>query len=359
MDNTYEWSVDRRSTNYERITLFERQNIQAAALIAKVQKFLSAHQPSAVLIPGWNSTASLASLDWCKRNSTKAILMCASSEKDFRRNRIAEFAKSRMVRNFDAAVVGGSAQADYVKKLGLSEHQIFRKYNVVDNTYFHHHALDARSNASFLRASLRLPDRFFLTCSRLVPKKNIDTLLVSYAKYRGAVGPSAFSLVIVGDGPERETLEKAASRLGIADSTQFVGFVQYGDLPKYYALAECFLLLSTSEQWGLVVNEAMASMLPVIVSTQCGCVDDLVYHSKNGYRVSPFHEGQITQRLVDMTAANRIEMGHSSLQIISGWSPTDFASNAVEAIDSPRGGTYRLSDRLLIRWIATLRGLRG
>ena len=65
------------------------------------------------------------------------------------------------------------------------------------------------------------------------------------------------------------------------------GFKQYHDLPAYYGLAGAFVHTSTVEQWGLVVNEAMAAGLPVLVSRNCGCAADLVQDGVNGFAFDP------------------------------------------------------------------------
>ncbi|PYK24996.1 MAG: hypothetical protein DME52_09720 [Verrucomicrobia bacterium] len=78
------------------------------------------------------------------------------------------------------------------------------------------------------------------------------------------------------------------------------GFKQYEELPVYYALAKAFVHPSTTEQWGLVMNEAIASALPVIVSERCGCVPELV--GDNGFTFDPLNEDELTARLLDMAS---------------------------------------------------------
>ncbi len=74
------------------------------------------------------------------------------------------------------------------------------------------------------------------------------------------------------------------------------GFKPYDELPVYYALANAFVHASTSEQWGLVVNEAIATGLPVIVSNRCGCAPELV--NGNGFTFDPTNEDELTDAAV-------------------------------------------------------------
>ena len=114
------------------------------------------------------------------------------------------------------------------------------------------------------------------------------------------------------------------------------GFIQYRELPAYYALADAFVHVSVTEQWGLVVNEAMATGLPVIVSNRCGCVPDLVAEGKNGFTFDPASVKRLGQLMVDMSrlSERRLEeMGEESRRIVAGFTPTHFATAAQRAID--------------------------
>jgi 1,2-diacylglycerol 3-alpha-glucosyltransferase len=97
----------------------------------------------------------------------------------------------------------------------------------------------------------------------------------------------ARDLVVCGDGDLRPRLHALARELGLEQRVHWPGFVQYPDLPVYYALADAFILASTIEPWGLVVNEAMACGLPVLVSDRCGCAPDLVPEGQNGFTFKP------------------------------------------------------------------------
>ena len=87
--------------------------------------------------------------------------------------------------------------------------------------------------------------------------------------------PPDLHLIVVGDGVERGALEKQARAAGLAPRVHFVGFAQPVDVPRHYAMADLFVLPS-AETWGVVVLEALASGLPVLVSDQVGCHPDAV-----------------------------------------------------------------------------------
>jgi glycosyltransferase involved in cell wall biosynthesis len=107
------------------------------------------------------------------------------------------------------------------------------------------------------------------------------------------------------------------------------GFKQYPELPAYYGLASAFVHASTTEQWGLVVNEAMASGLPVLVSNRCGCATDLVQEGVNGFTFDPYSVEAIAhamQRVWQMEDGELKKMGAQSARIITNWGPERFAT---------------------------------
>jgi glycosyltransferase involved in cell wall biosynthesis len=98
-------------------------------------------------------------------------------------------------------------------------------------------------------------------------------------------------------------------------------------------LAQVYIHASTTDQWGLVVNEAMASGLPVIVSDRCGCAPDLVSEGDNGYTFDPYNVNQLAELMIKMDS-NDVDikaMGRTSQNIISNWSPERFAQNLIQA----------------------------
>ena len=120
---------------------------------------------------------------------------------------------------------------------------------------------------------------------------------------------------------------------GLADNVRMPGFQQYENLPIYYGLADAFIIPSETEQWGLVVNEAMASGLPVLVSNRCGCVPDLVEEGRNGFTFDPFDETDLADLMLRMSddGCDRQAMGTASREIIAAWSPERFGRNLIRA----------------------------
>jgi len=123
-------------------------------------------------------------------------------------------------------------------------------------------------------------------------------------------------------------------------------------LPVYYALANAFVHASTSEQWGLVVNEAIASGLPVIVSNRCGCAPELV--DGNGFTFDPTNEDELATRLLEMAALSdeeRKHLGDNSYRIAPNFAPERFGEGlecaASVALEVPQK-RFGIIDRALL-----------
>src|ERR1043165_2302375 len=282
-DTTYEWDLVNSRCNFERVTLFPDEHYGRNALQFRISEALNRLKPQIVALPSWGTPAAWAAFQWALRCRTAIVIMTASQYCDRPRKKWKEFLKRQLVTSCGAAFVGGQRQMDYVKRLGMPESRIFTGYDTVDNNHFASGAEEARNNASRVRVKLNLPGRYFLTSSRFIPKKNIFGLLESYKLFRQCSHADDWKLVILGDGPLRADIEKRIAALDLKSHVFLPGFKQYGELPSYYGLASAFVLASSMEQWGLVVNEAMAAGLPVLVSKACGCLPRLVRKGVNGF----------------------------------------------------------------------------
>jgi glycosyltransferase involved in cell wall biosynthesis len=143
-----------------------------------------------------------------------------------------------------------------------------------------------------------------------------------------------WDLVIVGDGELRPEIETAIARFDLGQSVHLAGAKSYSDIPAYYVMANAFIHASTTEQWGLVVNEAMASGLPVLVSNRCGCAQDLVQEGVNGFTFDPYNVEAMAQKMFQLSTLNSqlSTMCAASQRIISAWGPERFADGLQSAV---------------------------
>jgi glycosyltransferase involved in cell wall biosynthesis len=362
-DDTYQWDLLPGADGFTRITLFEKSSHPKDELVRGIQKALDDCRPDAVAVPGWGDALAFSAIQWCAAHRVPAIVMSETTEWDEPRRALKESVKRRVLNLCSAGLVGGQPHADYLAMLGMPRQNIFQGYDAVDNEYFAQNANEARAQSSELRTKFGLPENYFLASARFVEKKNLPNLIRAYALFRDQAQKmkrpisGIWNLVLLGDGHLKPELSRLIASLGLQEVIQLPGFKQYGELPSYYALARVFIHPSTVEQWGLVVNEAMASGLPVLVSSRCGCSRDLVQDGVNGFTFDPSNLEQIADLMFRISDAGFPvhDFGAASSRIIADWSPDRFAkglSQAVEAAASAPRSRLGPVDRLLLQLLS-------
>jgi glycosyltransferase involved in cell wall biosynthesis len=365
METTYAWNKIEGAAAFTRVTLTDRDSGDRRwkqELQRKLWRALDEIKPQAVVVPGWSSADALNALWWCGETNTPAVVMSESTAWDERRVAWKEWIKSRLVKMCVAGLAGGTPHADYLAQLGLPRDRIFKGYDIVDNDYFALQAAEVRSRESEIKSQLGLPGKYFLASARFIEKKNLFRLIEAYARYRelaqkpeiGNQKSEIWNLVLLGDGPLRETLNSQLSTLNLRGHVLLPSFKQYNELPLYFGLASAFVHASTTEQWGLVVNEAMASGLPVLVSNRCGCAQDLVQEGVNGFTFDPCDIEQMANLMLRVSDFRFpiSDFSAASQRIISAWGPERFANGLRDAVAAalknprPRFGAL---DRLLLR----------
>jgi glycosyltransferase involved in cell wall biosynthesis len=245
----------------------------------------------------------------------------------------------------------------------MTRNRIFLGYDAVDNDFFSTKAEEIRSQMPEVRCRLGFSKPFFLASARFVEKKNLPRLIQAYARYRDLSlktddkngRPEIWDLILLGDGPLKSDLCGLISDLRLGACVHMPGFKQYNDLPFYYVLAGAFVHASTTEQWGLVVNEAMSSGLPVLVSNRCGCAADLIRDGYNGFTFDPYDIEALARlmiRVATLPAVQLANMGDASRTMIAPWGSERFAKglfDAVKAADCVPSRQASIFDRLLLK----------
>ncbi|MBD2150289.1 glycosyltransferase family 4 protein [Pseudanabaena sp. FACHB-1277] len=326
----YPWQSKTDHLNFDLITIssdHRYEHIPRKKLISDLIKKLNEINPDILLLSGYSEISMLVALFWSKSRGKKAVLMSESKQDDAPRSRYKELFKKFIVSFYDAAIVGGQPHQRYLENLDMPKDSIFFGYDVVNNNDFD------RDKIRHLPRPIKFP--FFLAINRFIPKKNLIFLLSAYAQYLQRVDQtSAWHLVLCGDGEMRSQIEQKIFELGIQDQVHLTGFLQQAELLPYFAHAKCFVHTSTTEQWGLVVNEAMAAGLPVLVSNRCGCYEDLLIEGINGFGFDPEDQAELTNLMLKMSAKyiDLEEMGKAALMHIQNFSPNYFAQGVQNAI---------------------------
>ncbi|MFZ0805690.1 MAG: glycosyltransferase family 4 protein [Candidatus Sulfotelmatobacter sp.] len=307
-------------------------------LNAGLGKALTFAAPHALLCGGYNYLASWRALLWASTRSIPFLLWSESNLQDLRRGRAAvEFLKDRFLQRCTSFVVPGNSAREYLRARKIKDECIFTAPNAVDNSLFAAAAARARSDAMQLRRELELPDRYFLFAGRLVPEKGVFDLLSAYAKLDDSLRRQV-GLVFVGDGPSRRAIEDQAASIS-PGWIKCAGFAQRESLATYYALAEMLILPTYTDTWGLVVNEAMACGLPVILSRAAGCASDLVSDHGNGLLIPSGDRAGLASAMTKLAQQPVLSktMGARSLERIAQYSPEAWAEGITQAVENLKG----------------------
>lgn len=238
-----------------------------------------------------------------------------------------------LLRSFDACLAVGARNAHYYRHYGVPEGRIYRSVHCVDNDFFAQAAAETRPRRAEVRRELGIPADavLFMFAGKLVDKKRPLDFLAALGQVR-QTQPHVWGLV-VGDGPLRAAVEDYRRVHDIACAT--TGFQNQTRIAATYGVADALVLPSTSgETWGLVVNEAMACGLPVIVSDQVGCAPDLVDEGETGFTYPCGDIAALAGRL-DALAGDRRgreRIGARAAARIAAHSPEAAAEGVVRAL---------------------------
>lgn len=288
-------------------------------------------KPDVVICGGYHHPSFLLALLYVKRFGTKMILWSESHALSVRmRQPLATFYRQEFVKRSSSFIVPGVLAFEFLKQLGADGRQIYVAPNAVDSDFFAQRASVFRAQKDEWKKARGFPKHLILYLGRFIRSKGVPLLIEAFEPLanREDVG-----LLLVGDGREGKRYREWCQKQGLR-RIFFEGFKQQHELPFYYALADMLVLPSLKDEWGLVLNEAMASGLPVIASDTVGAARDLIVDGVNGFvfRSGNSHalNGRIEQLLVD--EGLRVKMGERSYERIQNFGPKQCAEGFLRAI---------------------------
>ncbi len=215
-----------------------------------------------LVLGGWEAPFYLWALFYAKKFRIPVIHIYASTTDSHRFNNVfIRKIRSAIFSKADFIVTVGASSTKAVEAMGITSEKIITLFNPVDVGWFHSFARDHRSPLS--------QGHRYIYVGQLIERKNVASVIQAFA----AVKNEDDTLTIAGDGPLASELKRLSSSLGIEHLVHFVGHKNQEELAALYAVSNTFVLASTNEVWGLVVNEALASGLHVVVSNKCGAAD--------------------------------------------------------------------------------------
>lgn len=287
-----------------------------------------------LLVHGYNSVTNLLATAVAKLLGTKLLLRGDTRLQPH--HMAASTAKRRFKRwllnVFDGCVAIGSLNKAYYHTFGVPVDRLYFAPFSVDNAAFSLGPEEAAGRRAEMRESLSIPDQavVVLYASKLTARKRPQDLLTAFGELSREF-PDAW-LVMAGSGEEMPRLSALACEHRL-ERVRFIGFQNQRTLPGLYAASDLFVLPSQDEPWGLVVNEAMAAGLPVIVADGVGAMSDLIQGQGTG-AVYPCGDVEALVKVLSAFVGSenrRRQMSEKARSFIRDWDVNISAAALIEA----------------------------
>lgn len=274
--------------------------------------------------------ASLRSWAWCRRHGRAYVVFSDCTPQIDPMLSGPQLRLHRwLARRADAVIAVSSAGRERLRAFGVPADRIAVALQSGD--------LEPVRAAAATRTSDGTRPLVVLSVGRLVPDKSFQTLIEAFA--RACPSPERARLEIAGTGFQEPELRRLAERRGVP--VHFHGAVAPGDMPRLYARADAFALVSTYEPFGVAIREAVAAGLPIVCATTAGAAGDVAVDGRNALLVDPAQTDDAAAALSRLLTdqALRRRMGDESRAIDAATDGADveaFAS-AVLAAGRRRG----------------------
>lgn len=292
----------------------------------------------AAIVFGWGSLTTWLAFGAAKLAGIPWILYgdCADLYEDTKRwakRQLKHWILGSLFRNTSAFLSIGKHNRRFYQRYGASPKKFSFMPYAVDNYFFHIRSGAARLHRQELRLQYRIPPTAVLVLfvGKLIPRKRPADLLAAFEFLQSSLPNLA--IAYAGDGELRPVLEARISDSRLRNA-RVLGFKNQMALPEIYGMADMLVIPSARENWGLVVNEAMACGLPIITSDKTGAAADIVRNDENGFVYTCGDVGALSQAIQKL-ATNpdlRRRMGNRSWEIIQHFSYEECIEGVLSAL---------------------------
>jgi glycosyltransferase involved in cell wall biosynthesis len=304
-----------------------------------VVRALAEARPDVVVVSGWSTFAAQAAIAWCGVTAVPYVLVVESHDEGPRpgwRRTVKGAVVPRVVQRASGILVTGTLARHSMIARGAAPERVHLFANTVDVEDFAMRAEWLAARRPELRRGLGAgaEDVVVLCVARLGPEKRLDVLVDAVT----AAGDPRLLLVLAGEGPERPRLERLAGELGVR--LVLLGDVDWERIVELYVAADVFALLSERETWAVVVNEAAACGLPLVLSDRVGAAHDLLRDGENGTLV-PSGDVEAGARAFRELAADpelRRAQGERSRELARDWGYGPSVEGFLEAVREAAAG---------------------
>jgi glycosyltransferase involved in cell wall biosynthesis len=292
-------------------------------LTPQIWKLLSRERFDVLVIGGWSLLATQLAIVWARTHNVPYLLI---SENHFREprprwvQRVKGLVLPRIVPQAKGHLVTGRLAREHQLHYGAESDSITVFPNTVDVDTYGRSIDELRARGAEIRAQLGIPGEAVVVAhvGRLMDIKAPDEALEATARARTRTN-ARLHLVIAGNGPLRSSLERRAAELGMP--VTFAGFRSSTALLEIYAITDIFVLFSRREAWGIVVNEAAAAGLPLVLTDRVGAAADILEPGANGELVASGDIDGEADAIARLAGDDdlRARYGRRSRELIASW----------------------------------------
>jgi glycosyltransferase involved in cell wall biosynthesis len=323
--------VDLSYHNYPYRLLFRGNygNVGLWRMIFALAKDLISHPCDLVVLPNYDRAEYWAMLLLCIVLRRKRAVICDATIYDRSKVVWKEIAKRFFFWRCDGFLCYGTRSKEYLMSYGVAEAKINIRCQAAALPHGYNPA--AVLSEYEVKTAETLTSGRFLYVGRLSPEKGIDDLLNAFslvhAKLRGA------HLDVIGAGPLEGVLEERIRELGLQQAVTLRGSMNLSDIGSEFLCSSALVLPSHSEPWGLVVNESLSYGCPVVVSSHCGCVPELVIDGVTGYAFDAGNIESLSAALIAVTrlSEDRVSTARKCLDVISQYTADRAAAQMLAA----------------------------
>ena len=328
----FKWDLDLLSGyNFEFLdieTPFKMYDFNGVKLLSNFKAISKRDNLTYVFLQGWQVIAYWQVIKQIYFSNVK-VIMRGDSNHLLKRSTFKKAAKFipiyLLFRKVDYFFFVGRKNKSYYKDFKIPESKLLFSPHYVDNDFFkkNYEDLHPQRNALIKKFGLNAAKKTILFVGKLISKKSPQTIIEALK-----IEANDFQVLFVGSGNLEDYLKEISKSLPVF----FTGFLNQTEISEAYIVADCLILPSdANETWGLVVNEAMASNLPVISSNMCGVSYDLVYPIDENL-VFKYQNSKDLWRAICYLFDDRIDLIKSKLSIIDKYTPLTTIHNLIRII---------------------------
>ncbi len=246
-----------------------------------------------------------------------------SEHTELARGRVRNWIRRIVLRFTDAVIVNAAGGRRYIESMGVAPAQIFCAPRTVDLARFTSVPLKREPRSA----------RRLLIVGQLIERKGVQPFLQALSRWGQLHPEREIEVWLLGDGPLRHDLEATPLRTGI--SVRFLGGMPNAEIPRVFEQAGILVFPTLADEWGWVVNEAMAAGLPVLGSSYSEAVEELVEIDVTGWKFRPDHAEEMDKAIDQAMRVSNEQldlMRSAARERAASFTPEDVADRILSAV---------------------------